>query len=96
VDDGQCGRKSFLFLRSDLADFGSCVALVMFVVWFHRARINADGHGWPQRESPGWAIGAWFVPVANLWLPFRIMVDIWRAGLPPQKRANRAILPEIQ
>jgi hypothetical protein len=77
------------------AGFGSCVALVMFMVWLYRARINADGRGWPQRESPGWAIGAWFVPVVNLWLPFQIMADIWRAGLPPEERANRAILPGI-
>jgi len=36
----------------------------MFLVWFYRARVNAEGHGWPQRLSPGWAIGAWFVPNA--------------------------------
>lgn len=35
----------------------------------------------------------WFVPVANLWVPFQMMADIWRAGLPAQARANRVILP---
>jgi hypothetical protein len=52
-----------------------------------------EGHGWPQRLSPGWAIGAWLVPVVNFWFPFRIMVDIWRAGLPEQPRTKIAILP---
>jgi Domain of unknown function (DUF4328) len=47
------------------------------------------------RLSPGWAIGAWFVPVINFWFPFRIMVDIWRAGLPEQARTKIAILPGI-
>lgn len=78
-----------------VSNFGFFVAMVMFLVWFYRARVNAEGHGWPQRRSPGWAIVAWFVPVVNFWFPFQIMVDIWRAGLPEQARTNIAILPGI-
>ncbi len=74
-------------------NFGFFVAMVMFLVLFYRARVNAEGHGWPQRLSSGWAIGAWFVPVVNFWFPFWIMVDIWRAGLPEQARTKIAILP---
>lgn len=74
---------------------GLAVAIAMFVVWFYRARVNADGHGWPQRLPPGWAVWAWIVPVANFFFPFQIMVDIWRAGLPAEARANRATLPGI-
>jgi hypothetical protein len=77
------------------ADSGFFVAMVMFVVWFYRARVNAEGHGWPQRQSRVWTITAWFVPLVNLWFPFQIMADIWRAGLPTEARANRAILPGI-
>ena len=70
--------------------FGFLVAMAMFVVWFYRARVNAEGRGWPQRRSPGWAIAAWFAPVANLWIPFQIMADIWRAGLPePARETSR-------
>lgn len=72
---------------------GFFVAMVMFLVWFYRARVNAEGHGWPQHLSPGWAIGAWFFPVVNFWFPFLIMVDIWRAGLPEQARTKIPILP---
>ena len=78
-----------------LAGFGLVVAVVMFVAWFYRARVNAEGHGWPQRLSAAWAIACWIAPVANLWLPFLIMADIWRAGLPAEARANRALLPGI-
>jgi hypothetical protein len=77
---------------------GNCgffVAMVMFLVWFYRARVNAEGHGWPQRQSPGLAIGAWFVPVVNFYVPFQIMADIWRAGLPEQARTKIAILPAM-
>ena len=80
---------------ADVSNSGFFVAMVMFLVWFYRARVNAEGHGWPQRRSPGLAIWAWFVPVVNFYFPFQVMADIWRAGLPEQARANRAILPGI-
>jgi hypothetical protein len=78
-----------------VSNYGFSIAVVMFLFWFYRARVNAESHGWPQRRSPGLAIWAWFVPVVNFYFPFQIMVDIWRAGLPEQARSNRAILPGI-
>lgn len=78
-----------------LGELASIVSLIVFVFWFYRARINADGRGWRQRRSPGWTIGAWFVPVLGVYYPFQIMADIWRAGLAPRARAKRAILPGI-
>ncbi len=78
-----------------LGNFGVFVAVVMFVIWFYRARVNADGHGWPQRRSPAWAVWVWVAPVFNLFFPFQIMADIWRAGLPAEARGDRATLPGI-
>ncbi|MEU3076513.1 DUF4328 domain-containing protein [Streptomyces laurentii] len=57
--------------------------VVVFVVWFHRVRQNAevfapDGHG----RGAGWAIGGWFVPIACFWIPRVTAVDIWRASRP--------------
>ena len=54
---------------------------VLFVIWFHRVRHNAevfDASKQPMR--PGWAIGGWFVPLANFWLPRRIAGGIWAAS----------------
>lgn len=65
----------------------------VFIVWFYQARKNAGGRGWRQRWGPGWAIGAWFVPVIFLWFPYQIMADIWRAGLPASERGRPAWLP---
>lgn len=58
-----------------------------FLVWFRRARRNAEilAPGL-QRRTPGWAVGAWFVPVANLWFPRQIAGDIWRASKPADVR----------
>jgi Domain of unknown function (DUF4328) len=60
----------------------------VFLVWFYRARKNADGRGQEQRWGPGWTIGGWVVPVINLFFPFQIMAGIWRANLPAEQRAK--------
>nr|WSW67223.1 DUF4328 domain-containing protein [Streptomyces sp. NBC_00995] len=56
---------------------------VVFLVWFRRVRLNAevfDASAHPMR--PGWAIGGWFVPVGNLWLPHRVASGVWTASSP--------------
>ncbi|MEU3605914.1 DUF4328 domain-containing protein [Streptomyces sp. NPDC035033] len=65
-----------------LADIGAYLAtIVLFLVWFHRVRRNADVWALDiQSRTPGWAIGAWFIPIANLWIPRAIAADIWRAS----------------
>ncbi|MEU5209948.1 DUF4328 domain-containing protein [Streptomyces sp. NPDC020742] len=61
---------------------------VVFVVWFHRARVNAEVFA-PEyhTKARGWAIWAWFVPVANLWFPRRIAIDIWNASASANTRS---------
>lgn len=56
-------------------------AVIVFVIWFHRVRSNG-GIFRPDAFTlrRGWAIGAWFVPVANLFLPRRIALETWRAS----------------
>ena len=68
---------------------------VVFVVWFHRARINAEHRGWAQRRAPAWAFWGWVLPIANLFVPFQLMGDIWRAGLPAARRHKTAWLPAL-
>ncbi|MFF7776555.1 DUF4328 domain-containing protein [Streptomyces tanashiensis] len=64
---------------------------VAFVAWFHRMR-RAAGALAPDGFSrgTGWAIGAWFVPVAFLWMPYRIAVEMWTACLRDPGRGARA------
>lgn len=77
---------------ADITIFGLSI---LFVVWFYRARINAEGHGYRQRRARGWAFWGWIVPIVNLWFPFQIMGDIWRAGLPAEQRGETAWLPAL-
>jgi Domain of unknown function (DUF4328) len=80
-----------------LASLVLLAAIILFLNWFYRARKNAGLTTWRQRWSPGWAIGAWFLPPVLLWFPYQIMADIWRAGRPLGRRdgAGNAALPGL-
>lgn len=57
------------------------VSGVLILRWIHRANWNAralGAHG--MRFTPGWSVGWYFVPIANLWKPFQAMKDIWTAS----------------
>ncbi|MBA2947780.1 DUF4328 domain-containing protein [Streptomyces himalayensis] len=59
------------------------VTACVFLVWFSRARRNGEVFALDGfTRKPGWAVGSWFVPVGNLWMPYRIAVEIWRASSP--------------
>ncbi len=62
---------------------------VLFIRWFHAAYSNITSVGVAaHRFGRGWAIGAWFVPILNLWRPKQIANDIWRAGALDLPTAN--------
>ncbi|MGV9604074.1 DUF4328 domain-containing protein [Streptomyces sp. NPDC003631] len=54
---------------------------VVFIIWFFRIRKNADFFAPDACEmKSGWAIGAWFIPIGNLWLPRKIAGEVWNAS----------------
>lgn len=57
---------------------------VVFLIWLWRARLNAEALGGPgsQRRARGWVVGSWMTPVANLWIPYRVVADVWEASAP--------------
>ena len=71
-------------------------AIVMFCVWTYRANANIHALGAANlRFSPGWAVGWYFVPIANLWKPYQVMNEIWRASKNPsgwQDEASSSIV----
>jgi hypothetical protein len=57
--------------------------MVLFLVWIRRANINADALVRSRMEfTPGWAVGWFFVPFANLFKPYQAMAEIYRASDP--------------
>ncbi|WP_079192826.1 DUF4328 domain-containing protein [Streptomyces sp. CB02460] len=67
---------------------------IVFLVWFRRVRRNAEVFD-PSAHSmrPGWAIGSWFVPIGNLWLPFRVASGAWAASAPADGDGRRSAAP---
>ncbi|HLN60284.1 MAG TPA: DUF4328 domain-containing protein [Symbiobacteriaceae bacterium] len=58
---------------------------VAFLAWSHRAYRNLDSLGAQGLlYSPGWAAGAWFVPVLNLFRPYQIIRELHAASDPEQ------------
>ena len=74
--------------RVDQASIAIVVAYVVlgiftFIPWFHRAYSNLPKLGVAHlRYGTGWAIGAWFIPIFNLFRPKQIANDIDRASAP--------------
>ncbi len=65
------------------------VIVVLFIVWQFRAAKNneaLDRVG--ARFGPGWSIGAWFIPLANLVIPVMILQDLWRGATPERPRGD--------
>lgn len=56
---------------------------VVFIIWFHRVRVNGEIMR-PDAfsQTRGWAIGGWFVPIGNLFLPYRTARETWTASTP--------------
>jgi hypothetical protein len=55
---------------------------VVFLFWLHRAYANLKALGGEPRYRPAWAVAAFVVPVVNLFLPFLILQEVWRASDP--------------
>ncbi|MCX4982992.1 DUF4328 domain-containing protein [Streptomyces sp. NBC_00572] len=54
---------------------------IVFIIWFYRLRKNAEvWAGDLQTRKPGYAIGGWFIPIGNFWIPRAVAVEIWRAS----------------
>jgi hypothetical protein len=57
--------------------------VVVWCMWQHRAHANV--HAADRRMltfTPGWSVGWWFIPFANIWKPFQAVREIWKASDP--------------
>jgi hypothetical protein len=58
-------------------------ALVLLLLWLHRAYRNLFALGARGLDdSPGWAVGSFFIPLVNVYLPYRIVSDVWNGSRP--------------
>ena len=65
---------------------------ILILRWIHRANFNARQLGAAGMEfTPGWCVGWYFVPIANLWKPYQAMKEIWKASSNPEDWKDRAV-----
>jgi hypothetical protein len=64
--------------------------IVVFIIWFWRAAKNNEALGRQNpRLGPGWAIGGWFIPLANFVFPLLIAQDLWKGSEAATPRGDR-------
>ena len=70
--------------EATLTNITALVQLVAYVAcvvavgrWIYCASVNAHSTGEAMAISPGWAVGWYFIPFANLIKPFQAMREMW-------------------
>jgi hypothetical protein len=61
--------------------------VIGFSMWLYRCNKNLKAFGyWTSQiaHSPGWAVGSFFVPIVNLFVPYRATKEIWQKSRPPE------------
>jgi hypothetical protein len=63
--------------------FAYVAAVVAFLLWVHRAYSNLRPLGARQlNDTPGMAVGSFFIPILNLFRPYKAVREIWRWSKP--------------
>jgi hypothetical protein len=62
-----------------LENLVTIIAMITFLVWIHRVFVAIRQTGGTTRWSPGMAVGGWFIPLANVVLPWLTVRDALRA-----------------
>jgi hypothetical protein len=76
---GSAGQAAY----SLLAASAGIAVIVLWLVWQHRSQSNLGALGASGlKHSPGWAVGWWFVPVANFAMPYLTMRELQKASDP--------------
>nr|WP_299382441.1 DUF4328 domain-containing protein [Allomuricauda sp.] len=52
------------------------ISVVTFIRWFRRAYFNLHSRTEKPLYDEGWAAGSWFVPILNLYRPYKIMEEL--------------------
>jgi hypothetical protein len=79
VQDSEGGAFGF-FVFVILMIFPTAIA---WLLWQYRAHANLGALGAANLAySPGWAVGWWFIPFANIVMPFLTVRELWKASKP--------------
>ena len=75
------GSDTFAMVVGSLQFLAALTVIVTFLVWLHRASRNLHLlSGRQMRFTPGWAVGWWFIPFANLVMPYKVVRESGRSS----------------
>jgi hypothetical protein len=81
LDDGLDPQILAIIGIVSIAAFVSLIACFIVVgCWIYRASANAHSFSDEMTISPGWAVGWYFIPIANLFKPYQAMRETWMAS----------------
>jgi hypothetical protein len=101
------GLASLEAIEADASSMFAFVAYVFYLIvflgtaivvamWMYRAHANLHEAGMPALEfTPGWAVGWYFVPIANLFKPSQAMRELWSNSLVSAQAANGGIQSHV-
>jgi Domain of unknown function (DUF4328) len=71
-------------------------AIVVFLFWVYRVSANVHALGATDlNATPGFAVGAYFIPFFNLFMPPVIMSEIWKASIDAPRWTSQRTTPLI-
>lgn len=97
------GLVSLEAVDGDTSSMFALVAYVVYLIaflgtaiivgmWIYRAHANLHDAGIPALEfTPGWAVGWYFVPLANLFKPLQAMRELWSNSLDSARAVNGGV-----
>jgi hypothetical protein len=89
---GVMGGALALVCTSCLQFIAFVLTAVFYCMWIYRAssvarRLSPD----LIRYAPGWAVGWYFIPFANLVMPFLVMREIWQVARQPEPASDMPV-----
>ena len=89
----QYSRQSAL---GSFVTLSSVVTFVALLVWIHAVYSNLEAFGARNlNSSAGWAVGSFFIPIANFWKPYQALVEVWSHSDPAVERGWSARPPAL-
>lgn len=70
--------------------------VVVFLMWLYRVHENLAAFGVPRNQmqhSSAWAVGSFFVPFANLIIPYQAIREVWQKSIPNYATMFSALSP---
>lgn len=82
-------EMAFVTVLTSLVNLVIVIAAgIITLIWFYRASKNIHAFGAKGVSSPRMAVIWWFIPIVNLWKPYQVAQQIWKASNPQEILSN--------